>query len=381
MIWKNSRNPLIGILTFHWADDYGAMLQAYALKYYLKKVSKAKVEIIPYASVKLVGRYWLCPVTGSERNRKIRYFFMTNRFRRNLAFLHSFLKRRKSMREFRNKYLVRRLPVRRADKLSAKKYDCIFVGSDQVWNPEITIGLDAAYIGNIKDKENCKLVAYGASFGNENLPEKYRDKFTESVHRNYSSISLREKSAVPFVKSFFPGKVTDVLDPTLLLGKGEWKKIGKAPEERGYILFVYTENNKQMVQYLHACSAKLKKKVIQLTMPSSGQKAEWIELEIEGGPAEYIGFFQNADYVVTNSFHGMAFSILMEKQFLVFSHSDKNARIENVMEKLNLKSRMVDYGRMPAEELLLEKIDWVHVKELLEKEQEHSAEFIRNELL
>ena len=63
---------MIGILTFHWADDYGAMLQTYALKYYLEKVSKEKVEIIPYAPIKLTGRYSLYPVVGTEiGNKKI----------------------------------------------------------------------------------------------------------------------------------------------------------------------------------------------------------------------------------------------------------------------------------------------------------------------
>lgn len=372
---------MIGILTFHWADDYGAMLQAYALKYYLKKISKEKVEIIPYAPIKLTGRYRLYPVVGTEADRKIKYSLKHFTFKRNISYFYAFLKRRGNMRYFRHHYLTRKSAVRNTTGISLKKYSHVFVGSDQVWNPEITVGLDDAYMGNIKEKGNCKLIAYGASFGGEVLPEKYHTHFMKSISENFSAVSLREKSAVPFVRSFFHGNATDVLDPTLLLEQKEWEKIGKLPQEQGYILFIYTEYNERMIQYLHDLSGEVQRKVVQISMPWSGQNRDWIHLEIKGGPSEFIGFFQNADYVVTNSFHGMVFSILFEKKFLVFSHSNKNARIENTLDKLNLKSRLIRSGRMPEEGKMAEKIDWLYAKKLLEKERDYSEEFIRNVLV
>lgn len=371
---------MIGILTFHWADDYGAMLQTYALKYYLEKVSKEKVEIIPYAPIKLTGRYSLYPVVGTEIGNKINYSLISYTFIRNVSYLYEFLKRRRCMRNFRKHYLTAK-PTVRSERISLKKYSAVFVGSDQVWNPEITVGLDDAYIGNIREKGNCKLIAYGASFGGEVLPEKYHAHFMKSISENFSVVSLREKSAVPFVRSFFQGNVTDVLDPTLLLEQKEWKKIGKLPQEQGYILFIYTEYNEQMIEYLHDLSGEVQRKVVQISMPWPGQIRDWIHLEIKGGPSEFIGFFQNAEYVVTNSFHGMVFSILFEKKFLVFSHSNKNARIENLLDKLSLSSRMIKSGCMPEKGRIEEKIDWMYVKKLLEKEREYSAEFIRNVLV
>ena len=372
---------MIGILTFHWADDYGAMLQAYALKSYLQGISKEKVEVIPYAPAKLEGRYWLFPVTGIEMNRRIVYFFGVWGFARNISHLCSYLRRRKSMRNFRRQYLTSKSAVRRSGRLSLKKYSYVFIGSDQVWNPAITVGLDHAYIGNIKEKGNCRLVAYGASFGKDSLPSQYYADFKKAVNKNFFGISMREKSAVPFVKRCFRGNVTDVLDPTLLLESEDWKKIGKKPKQKNYILFIYTEYNALMVQYLHKLSAELKKKVIQVTVPWPGQGKKWINLEIEGGPSEFIGFIQNADCIVTNSFHGMVFSVLMEKKFLVFGHSDRNARIENFMEKVDLKSRLVEKGRMCTKEEMMQDIEWMHVRKLVEKEREHSTEFIKSMLV
>lgn len=368
---------MIGILTFYWADDYGAMLQAYALKHYLEKASNKQVRIIPYAPVKFTGRYWLCPVVARQVDGKKKYCFLLQRFKRNLAFLSKFLKRRKNMRAFRRSYLTRKLVKRRVDEISLKKYSCVFVGSDQVWNPEITVGLDDAYIGNIKKKGNCKIVSYGASFGGDMLAEEYLFDFKAAINRNFAAISLREKSAVPFVTKILQRSVSDVLDPTLLLEQKEWEKLGKLPQEQGYILFIYTEYNKKMIQYLYDLSVILKKKVIQLSMPWPGQDEDWISIKIEGGPSEFIGYFQNASYVVTNSFHGMVFSVLMEKQFMVFSHSNKNARIENFLKKVDLESRLIRGEEFIKRESITDSIDWKHVKRLLEKEKVSSIGFIR----
>ncbi|MCI9440775.1 MAG: polysaccharide pyruvyl transferase family protein [Ruminococcus sp.] len=367
---------MIGILTFYWADDYGAMLQAYALKRCLEKVSKTRVEIIPYTSARLEGRYWFFPVTGRKKGEKINYIFLWGRFFTNVCYFRSFLRRRRNMRAFRRRHLTRKPASGNADRLSLQKYSCIFVGSDQVWNPEITIGLDDVYLGNIKERGDCIWAAYGASFGGDSLPAKYDKEFSGSVGHNFSDISLREKSAVPFVKKFFHGNVTDVLDPALLLERKEWEQIGKLPARKDYILFIYTEYNEQMLQYLQKLAKELEKKVVQLSMPWPGQRTDWADLEIEGGPSEYIGFFRNAGCVVTNSFHGMVFSILMEKNFLVFSHSDKNARMEDLMEKLELKTRLVERGRVPAKGEMMRAIDWRHVGQLLERERGYSVRFI-----
>lgn len=383
MVSKRNREvngSMIGIMTFHWADDYGAMLQAYALKHCLESFGGRKVEVIPYAPVKLRGRYWILPVIGIETDRKIRYFFGHYGFIRNVSHLGTFFRRRKNMRCFRHRYLTREPAVKKACRLSLKKYTHVFIGSDQVWNPEITVGLDDAYMGNIKEKGDCRLVAYGVSFGKDSLPVQYHADFKRAVNQNFSAVSMREKSAVPFVKAFFQGDVADVLDPTFLLTSKEWEKIAKLPKQKGYILYIFTEHNALMQQYLHDLSMKLGKEVIQVTMPWIGRKEERIRLEAESGPSEYIGFFQNADYIVTNSFHGAAFSVLMEKKFLVFSHSNKNARIENLLERFRLKSRLVKRGRMPAEEEILCEIDWRHVRRLIEKERELSIEFIKRAL-
>lgn len=372
---------MIGLLTFYWADDYGALLQAYALKYSLEKIGHGKVEVIPYAPVKFTGRYRLFPILSTlKKGEKIKYSFNRSKFHTNMYYLPIFIKRKINMHIFRYHYLSKKLPIRKSSKLSVKKYKSVFIGSDQIWNPDITIDLDSAYIGNIKNKGTCKLIAYAASFGGNNLPEAYRKEFANAIKHNFFTISLREKSAIPFVENLLNRHIIDVLDPTLLLEKHEWVKISKKPSRKKYILYIRTEKNEKMLQCLYALSQKTGKIIVQLAPLGHNDKYGVIENYATVSPTEYIGYFDNADYIITNSFHGVAFSIIFEKQFWAFSHSSRNARLECLLQKLNLGSRLIspDENRELTE--IDAKIDWTFVRSALEKEKETSFKFITDAL-
>lgn len=370
---------MIGILTFYWADDYGAMLQAYALKRYIETTGK-EAEMIPYAPLRLSGRYCFLPVTAAVRNKRLKYDFNCWIFLRNLSVGTAFYMRRKRMREFRRSYLTKEPPVKRAEKISLQKYSCVFVGSDQVWNPEITVGLDDAYLGRIKDKEGCRLVAYGASFGGARLPEKECTELAEAIQKNFSEISLREKGAADFMSRILHRNTADVLDPTLLLDREEWEKLGREPEEKNYILLCDTEENRQMTDYACGMAQAFHKKVLQVSMPVSLKPKPGVRLRVSGGPAEFIGYVRNAWCVVTNSFHGTVFSILMEKQFLVFAHRSRNERMESILKKLDLEARLVNEGERAGSRKMWSMIDWKKTKEYLERERAVSQKFINGNM-
>ena len=257
---------MIGILTFHWADDCGAMLQAYALKRYLE-LQGEQVEFVPYAPIQLTGRYWWCPLASQWQDGRIRHWPSRSGWKRHIWMGRSFWQLRRAMRSFRRQYLTAKAPVRRAQKLSLRPYTCVFVGSDQVWNPVITVGLDDAYLGNIPDRGDCRLVAYAASFGGPSLPQVWWEPFAKYVGGNFAAISVRERSAKPFVEGLLYKRVEDVLDPTQLLERGEWEAIAKRPNEEGYILTYCTEYNREMMQYLEKLSAALHARVIQISLP------------------------------------------------------------------------------------------------------------------
>ncbi|MCI8622732.1 MAG: polysaccharide pyruvyl transferase family protein [Provencibacterium sp.] len=369
---------MIGLLTFHWADDYGAMLQAYALKRYLEKAGRS-VEFIPYAPVKLTGRYWWCPLAASEQEGKLRYWPSRSGWKRNLALGGDFWKRKRAMCRFRRQRLAPP-PKRGLKRISLEKYSCVFVGSDQVWNPVITVGLDSAYLGNLPGKESCRLVSYAASFGASALPAEAAGTFAEAVGKNFAAVSVRERRAAPFLSSLLRREVEDALDPVLLLEREEWERLGNRPAEEGYILVYSAEYNEPMLRYAQQLARRLQIKAVQISMPLRGKLPEGIELRVQGGPAEFVGYLQNAACVLTNSFHGTAFSVLLEKPFFAFRHSFLNARLEDLLEKLGLQARIrtepppLDSGE------LWEAVDWAGVRERLDAERARSGRFIQENL-
>ncbi|MCI8501592.1 MAG: polysaccharide pyruvyl transferase family protein [Oscillospiraceae bacterium] len=365
---------MTGILTFHWADDCGAMLQAYALKRYLETQGE-EVELIPYAPVKLTGRYWWCPLSAEERGGRLHYWPSRSGWKRNLRLGGSFWKRKRNMRRFR-RHLIKRLPVRSANRLSLEKYGCVFVGSDQVWNPAITVDLDDAYVGNIGKKGACRLFSYAASFGGSSLPAAYREKFADCVGKNFAAVSVREKRTVPFTSALLGRDVADVLDPVLLLDQKEWEAAAKLPVEKGYVLIYWTEVNEQLLRYAGIIAERLHTKVVQISFPAEKRFLDQVELRIEGGPAEFIGYIQNAACVLTNSFHGTAFSILFKKPFLSFQHRLLNTRLEDLLDKLGLLSRMKAGDALPDESEIREPIAWEEVQSRLAAERAASGKFI-----
>lgn len=367
---------MIGILTFYWADDYGGMLQAYALKRRLELLGN-EAELIPYAPFKLTGRYWLCPLYAREADGGLRYYFHRYLFKRNLLQLRSFWRQRRRMRQFRQKYLTAKPPIRSAEGLFLQKYRSVFVGSDQVWNPDITVGLDDAYIGNIPNRENCRLASYGASLGGNRLSEDGQQRFVRHVG-GFSAVSLRERTDAAYVGRLLGRKVCDVLDPVLLLERPEWERVEKLPQESGYILIYLTQYNEPLLRCAETLSAQLGRKIVSLSRHTSQEKGRIPGLETwgGGGPAEFLGYLKNAACVLTNSFHGTAFSILLEKPFLTFRHDTRSARMEDLLEKLGLRSHLAETDLSDKAMEIWEGTDWEAVRARLAAEREKSNRFL-----
>lgn len=285
------------------------------------------------------------------------------------------------MAQFRRHYLTADAPLRRSQDISPERYTCIFVGSDQIWNPDITIGLDDAYIGNIPKQESCRLVSYAASIGGTSLPAEIQEKFSACVRTAFASISLRERSAVPFMEELLGCTITSTLDPVLLLDRKEWEKIAVPPEDAGYVLVYLTEYSSQLMEQAHRVAQQLKKPVISVNFYRRDTLTpEWVERRVDIGPSEFVGYIRNAACVMTNSFHGTAFSILFEKPFAVFPHSTRNARIEDLLKKLGLSSKLVTENVSFTNEIIRASVNWLEVSGRLAAERERSIRFIRDNI-
>lgn len=362
----------VGILTFHCADNYGAMLQAYGLKYYLREKA-VEADIISYEPFFMTGRHWWIPY-GPSKNIIQLFEFGLYGWMANLKKGKSFFDRRAGMRRFRKRYLVERGQKRLFFTYQLKRlpYQYYIVGSDQIWNPDITFGLRRAYFGAFKNRNKRKVIAYAASLGGTSLSERYRKKFSELI-RYVDVVSVREKGAIPYIKQFYSGDILTALDPVFLLKKEEWKRIEKLPDKRNYILVYVTEKNDGLFAYAKALAKARGLSLIEIeNRIDTGESAFFVD--DTAGPSEFLGYIHQADYVLTNSFHAIAFSIIYQKKFMAFQHSALGERIDNILELCELKSRLCQKCRnveIDAE------INWEKVGKLLKKNMRAAEDFLR----
>lgn len=369
----------VGIITFHCSNNYGALLQAYGLKHFLDG-SGIRADVVRYEPPYMTGRHWWIPYKfwqGAGR-RLERMIYAWSAFGVHLRWRKSFARQRANMKRFRTEYLLRRgqrkiLSEKGLKKLSYRRY---VVGSDQIWNPAITFGLRNAYFGAFEGRRKEKVVAYGASFGGVSLPAEYEARFSELL-QHVDAVSVRERAAVPFVERFFPGEVTAVLDPVFFLGREQWEQVERLPDRSGYILVYVTESNPQLTEYAKKLSRDTGLPVLEVRTDPVGAEKNF-PVDSSAGPAEFLGYIHRADYVVTNSFHAAAFSIIYQKRFVVFAHSSRGARLKNILELHGLEDRLCREGQNAGIDGF---VDWEAVKSRTEQAVRESAEFLRKNLL
>lgn len=363
-----------GILTFHCSDNYGAMLQAYGLKTFLKTI-EPDTEIVPYEPFFMRGRHWLIPWYPGMSLIRMAGIAVCNF----LTLTPDHFIQKKRMKTFRTRYLTQGLrPVRTLGGLKKLTYEVYVLGSDQIWNPDITFGLRKAYFGAFSNRYKKFVIAYAASLGGSSLDDSY-DQEMRSLLANVDRLSVREKAAVSYVSRLVRREVSAVVDPVFLLDAGEWEKIETPLKKRNYILVYKTENNEKLMECANRLAAEKNLPVIELKYQKRilSEDKQTI-VETGAGPAEFLGYIHYADYVLTNSFHAMAFSIIYQKKFLAFGHSIRNARLENVLEQCALEERMVRSGAEPHD--IDAVIDWTKVKESMRQMRKNSILFLKESL-
>lgn len=375
---------MIGILTFYWANDYGALLQSYALKTYLNR--HEETVMVPYFPRPLRSRYRLLPYNPAASLPR-RCFEVAMKLRPRVFYAN--LKVKWEMRRFRRKYLT---TSRRALESSREIYewgneiDVFVAGSDQIWNPEITEGFQEGYFCTFRQwrREKSRYVAYAASIGAKRLPQEY-DAALSGLLSWFDVISLREPQSASYIRDLCGKEPSLVLDPVFLLDKTEWEALwrrGKANKrrEKGYIAVYYTEYNPAMAQYLQRLEKRTGLEVL-ILRPKWGM-CHWTDRAscvVCGDPVRFLQWIGEAEYVVTNSFHGTALSILFQRPFATFAHSTRGARMTDLLTCTHLTGRLAETA--DAVERIDESIDWQTAEAALEKEIRRSRAFIEREIL
>ena len=312
-------NVKIGIITFHRAHNFGAMLQAFALQRFLSK--NYDVKIIDYRPIAIEREYYIQKGFKSFIKNQIKWII---RYKQ-----QKYLKqKRKKFIKFENNYLEKTKDSYNETSIIKTNglFDLFIAGSDQIWNIDITTS-DLHFFLDFVDDDNKK-ITYAASFGKIGLIKNNSNKdYIISLLSKIKEPLLREDEGIDELKSLGVDTWKDakiVCDPSFLMDKIEWNLMFNLEDNKEhYILLFLVAKPTNSIEFAHNLSIekKLKVKFIS-TYGKVSDCPEWCENTMSSGPIEFLKLIYNADYIVTTSFHGMAFSINFRKQF--FYELDRN---------------------------------------------------------
>ena len=252
--------------------------------------------------------------------------------------------------------------------------DIYCTGSDQMWNSEWNHGIEKAfYLDFLPDK--APRFAFASSFGRKEIPQAEEDE-VKNMLRKYKAISVRERSGLNILNKMGIEYVEHVLDPTLLLDKNVWKKLisDNVLEKKKYIL-VYQLNmkNKEFDQYVKKLSKNKKIPVIRVSI-NNYQRFKYGKLIDTPKVLDFLNYFLNAEYIITDSFHGTAFSINLNKKFICIFPKKFSERLQSLLELTNLKERKLKNYKDINQ--IDEEIDWKKVNTILDLERKKTNDFI-----
>ena len=342
----------VGVVTFHFAKNFGAMLQAYAMCQAVRSLG-ADCEVIDYrypvmyrgeGRISLYEQYFVHrrwnPVLPAIAKGLVRWV---------LSFLRKDSVQAKKYRQFMNHEIPLSRRVRDRD-LPLLAYDAYICGSDQIWNARITSGLCPAYFCEFAKQQNARKVAYAASCGKGEFPLAMKDEVI-SLLKNFDAIGVREDSLCTHINETMDliPKAVHVLDPTLLLDRKDWQSIAVEPSFPGFAtekyLLIYLVEETPAFQWVYALARKIasarKLKIVKIARPSDvcGDSLLDVTSITDCGPQEFLGLIQHAGFVLAGSFHGLVFSILFNRQFCCIPHMTCRARTDSLLEMLGLNSR------------------------------------------
>lgn len=387
----------IGILTLHSQINYGGVLQAYALQRVLRN-EKYDVEIIDY---------WLTPTNthlyGGGNNplipviarlRKLLrfvvrcdfvgfyYYLLSNRFAHTIMFIKQEISL--SKHSYKTQY----------DLESLEGYDCVIVGSDQVWNPK--------YKPNpfLLDKidSNIRRIAYAASFGVKEIDKSRYEEYSSSWKKFYA-IGVREKAGQMLVRKIVQQEAMWVLDPTLMLTQEDWSLLcQKAPTKEAFIFCYWLGDICSIYPYLLDIVLQTGKKVLlytNLSLNCSGNQCKRLKMQlrlclnrnivhmVSGGPREFLTDLSASDGIITDSFHGLMFACVFRKPLQVVVNSspertEMSERFTDFMKRYDMQSLL--YSTIPVRFSGFEKIDYDRVFCEIDKEKQLSLNFLKKAL-
>ena len=382
----------VGLVSCYFKDNYGSMLQAYATEMIMQQIGLPYQTVACRAPIDYMVEnkllYILKKLLIGDWNMWIGKMKIMHEKRRNLTFAKNWALRDNAFNKFASEsFHLSSFNKTRAELTAmAKNYSAFLVGSDQLWR---TDSVEHGYYTLEWVPDGIRKIAYSTSIGVREVPW-FQVKKNRRFMNRFDYMALREQSACDLVFKLTGRKVQVVLDPTLLFSGDQWMKIqNKEPLTNGKYIFCYfLGNNPNQRELVKKLKDKTAMKIVALQhldeyIPSDEGFAD--EAPYNVGPAEFLNYIRNAEYIFTDSFHCSVFSILYKKKFFTFSRFSEtakqstNTRIDNLLNITGLSERRVNAG-MSVDEILNLQLDFNYADKKLDELRKSSIDYLKNAL-
>lgn len=376
----------IGIITFHSAHNYGAVLQAWSLQKYLRQQGH-EAEIINLRLPVIDNLYRLT----YKSNKHVCNIDIVNKFVNHSLYqlrcvYHCWKNpgKREKYTKF-ERFINKELPVTREflsyDELMAAnlQYDALIAGSDQIWNGTMMKDISPAYFLQFANRDALR-ISYAASIGTDKIPEEYQMIFDRYL-RDFDAISVREKKAKEQVMNHTEKEVRVVSDPTFLLQKEDFEKIAKKSRFSGKYIYVHNVHLKRYDDALYGVAEELQRR-LGIPVVHNWKKKIFANEKghFTGGIEEFLGIISGAEYIVTNSFHCTVFAIIFHKNFITVPHYLHPDRMKNLLEELGISEHLIDNRKNFPKKMDFLNIDYAAVDVRKEKMGLEARKFLTDAL-
>ena len=259
------------------------------------------------------------------------------------------------------------------------EYDIYMSGSDQVWNPQY-IGFDTSFLLDFAP-EGARRISYASSFTINKLPNGFNNVYKKELMK-FAHISVRERSGIKIVKELTGKDSVNVCDPTLLLSADQWSVLAdqsmfKTDQHFILVYFMAYAYNPypEVFDYIDRVYKQLNLPIVFFNKPCE-HKGRYKEISVHiKGPNEFLYLFSHADYVITDSFHGTAFSLIFQKPFItcIQSKESQDSRVTDLLDEIGAIDYAVVYNK--KDELPSQTID-LNVVKKIEKYRKHSLDWL-----
>lgn len=358
----------IGILTFHCAHNFGAVLQCYALQEVLKMMNH-EVEILNYRPQYLATQ---CPKV------RLNTFKCKNPLRlyNKITFLIPQLKKKYRLyTKFENDYYQLSPPISNKDQFIniANKYQYIVIGSDQVWNTKYN-HKDMLWFGAFcNDLKNTKLIAYAASAGNPSFSIEEIQEMSTYINQ-FKDISVREHELKNVLSPYIKQNIQCVLDPTLMAPPSIWKRFQNVNinEKDPYILIYQARKDNNVFRIAKQIAKQKHWNIITIDFHDNSTGI-YKRYHKTISPYQFVSYVKKAQCVITTSFHGTVFSIINETPFYTLRLNDgADARNEEILKLLKLENRFIN----KMDNIVFSKVDFQICNQTLKILREQSYNFL-----